>query len=146
MSIPVLYIKREAFRKHCSDESAIIDIALNVSTKTSQRIGTNIIGYADNRADSTIIASAHMDEDTDVAALIEVARLLKPAQAKNVNYLFIAYSGEQEGEAGINHFKQHPAVNLQQVNYTINLDTVTVANENPNGLHLVKRSIELIKN
>ena len=53
---------------------------------------------------------------------------------------------EQEGEAGINHFKQHPAVNLQQVNYTINLDTVTVANENPNGLHLVKRSIELIKN
>lgn len=146
VSIPVIYIRNEAFKKYCTDESEIMDVSLNVAMQTKRRMGNNVIGFADNKADSTVITTARLNKETDVAALMEIARLLRPSQLKNKNYLFIAYSGEKEGTDGSNYFKQHPIVNLQQVNYAVDLDTVTIANENPKGLHLVKRGVELIKN
>lgn len=146
VGIPVIYIRNAAFKKYCTDESEILDISLNVVMQPKRRIGNNIIGFADNKADSTVITAAHLDKEGDVAALIEVARLLKPAQAKNKNYLFIAYSSEKEGTAGSEYFRNHAPINLAQVDYAIDLDTVTVSNENLKGLHLVKRSVELIKN
>lgn len=106
-AIPVLFIKKDAFKKYCSDDSDILDVKLNVSLTDKKRTGNNVIGFADNGADSTIIAGAHLDEETEVAALIEVARLLRNVHKKK-NFLFIAYSGEQKGRLGIDHFKQHP--------------------------------------
>jgi len=145
VDIPVLYLKKKAFKKYCPDESAIIDVDLNVALKEKIRAGSNIIGYSDNHADSTIVTTAHLDRDTDVAALIELTRLLKNTKKKQKNYLFIAYCGENNGELGIAYFKEHPSVNLLNVNYSFDLDTVTTTSENPKGLFLVKRSFEIIK-
>jgi len=144
-TIPVLYITNKAFKKYCGDESAILDIALNVSLQAKSRTGNNVIGYADNKADSTVVAMAYLNKELDVAALLEVARLLRPAGAKNKNYLFIAYSGENDEASGANHFKQHSPVDLGNVNYAVDLDTVSVTAEQPKGLHLVRRSVELIR-
>lgn len=144
-SIPVLYIKREAFKKYCSDESEILDVTLNVSMSEKKRKGNNVIGFKDNRADSTIITTTYMGRETATASLLELARLLKNSKSKKTNYLFIAYGGEKNGSDGKNYFSQHPSINLQQAKHILDLDTVSVANENPKGLHLVKRSLEIIK-
>lgn len=145
-AIPVLYISKGAFKKYCSDESAILDVKLNVELEEKKRMGKNVIGYADNGADSTIVTAAHLDEETGVAALIEVARLLKSTSSKKRNYAFIAYSGEQKGLNGINYFSEHPSIDLKKVNCTVDIDLVAIQNENPKGLEMVKRSVEIIKN
>lgn len=146
VSIPVIYITRQAFEKHCSDESAILDISLNVSLKEKIRQGNNIIGFADNHADSTIVAGASLEGDTGVATLLEVARLMKNQLPKNRNYLLVAWYGENNGEAGKKYFTQHPSINMHKADDLISLDTIKVDGADPKGLLLVKRSIEVLKN
>ena len=145
VDIPVIYITKKAFKKYSSDESAIIDVKLNVELEAKSRTGNNVIGYADNGSDSTTIASAHLDHETDIAALIEAARLLKANKSKARNYLFVVYCGEQNGKLGENYFNEHPPVNIKSINKTVNLEDIAPTVENPIGLNLVKRSVEIIK-
>jgi Zn-dependent M28 family amino/carboxypeptidase len=102
VSIPVVYITREAAKKYLTDESATLDIKLKIDLSDKKRTGTNVIGYLDNGASTTVILGAHFDhlgrgEDNNsreverkgqihngaddnasgTAALIELARLLK---------------------------------------------------------------------
>jgi aminopeptidase YwaD len=138
-SIPVVYITKTALKKYLAKESSSMDIRLNVEMKDRIRNGYNVIGYSDNKADSTVITMAHLDEEKDVAALLELSRLLKSRQYRALNYLFIIYSGERKDANGIKYFNDHPAINLQKVNYSIHLDMI----ENK-GLPAVKQSIEAI--
>jgi len=146
VDIPVIYIKSNAFQKYSSDESAIIDVKLNVELEAKSRTGNNVIGFADNGADSTVITSAHLGKETEIAALIEAARLIKSSKSKARNYMFVAYCGEENGLHGENYFNQHPPVDSQSVNKKLRLDELAVTVENPKGLNLVKRSVEIIKN
>lgn len=146
VDIPVIYITGNAFKKYSSDESAIIDVKLNVELEAKSRTGNNVIGFADNGADSTVIASAHLGKETDIAALIETARLIRASKSKAKNYLFVAYCGEGNGLHGENYFNQHPPVDFQSVNKKVNLDELAATVQNPKGLNLVKRSVEIIKN
>ena len=136
---------KKAFKKYSSDESAIIDVKLNVELEAKSRTGNNVIGYADNGSDSTTIASAHLDHETDIAALIEAARLLKANKSKARNYLFVVYCGEQNGKLGENYFNEHPPANIKSINKTVNLEDIAPTVENPIGLNLVKRSVEIVK-
>ncbi|HVW61022.1 MAG TPA: M20/M25/M40 family metallo-hydrolase [Puia sp.] len=148
-AFPILYITREARRKYLRDESASLDIKLKVSFTEKKRTGHNIIGYLDNGAATTVVIGAHYDhlgygEDSNglyrgperlvfngaddnasgVAAVIELARLLKASGLKTNNYLFIAFSGEELGLFGSKYFVEHPTIDLGKVNYMINLDMV----------------------
>jgi hypothetical protein len=149
VSIPVIYLTREAAKKYLADESASLDIKLKVDIREKKRTGTNVVGYIDNGAPTTIILGAHFDhlgygEDgnsrevekkgqihngaddnaSGTAAVIELARLLKNAKYKNNNYLFIAFSGEELGLFGSKYFTEHPTIDLGSVNYMINMDMV----------------------
>ncbi|MBA4166547.1 MAG: hypothetical protein H0X41_03215 [Chitinophagaceae bacterium] len=137
--IPVVYIMGNAAKKHLQKESASLDVKMNISLKDRFRNGCNVLGYADNAADSTVVATAHLDNERDVAALIELSRLLRNKQFRSSNYLFVVYSGEKKGADGINYFNNHPVFNLQKVNYTLNLDTMQ-----DKGLPAVKKSIAAI--
>jgi len=109
--------------------------------------GTNIIGYWDNKAESTIIIGAHYDHlgmggesslhrdeaaihngaddnASGVAVMLQLADSLSKSQEKNNNYLFMAFSGEEIGLLGSNYFAKNPTVDLAQVNYMINMDMV----------------------
>ncbi|MBL7697200.1 MAG: M28 family peptidase [Chitinophagaceae bacterium] len=146
LEIPVLYITSSAYKKYASNESDILDVKLNVDLEEQSRTGHNIIGYADNNGDSTVIVSAGLDNDTNVAALMEVARLAKPGKGKSrKNYLFVAYCGEKNGLYGEKYFEEHPAVTRQTVSRTMRLDSVAAAVEDPKGLNLVKRSVDILK-
>jgi len=141
------------------DESASMDVKINVSISEKMRTGNNVIGYINNGAEKTIILGAHYDhlgygEDgnsmyrgadkqihngaddnaSGTAALIELAKLLKQSKIKNNNYLFIAFSGEELGLFGSKYFVEHPAIDLKKVNYMINMDMVGRLNDSSKSL------------
>lgn len=154
VKIPILFLTKEAQKKYLSDESATMDIKLKVDIGNKQRTGTNIIGYIDNGAATTIILGAHYDhlgygEDgnslqgnteksihngaddnaSGTAALIEIASQLKLSKNKNNNYLFIAFSGEELGLNGSKYFTEHAPLDIKTVNYMVNMDMVGRLNE-----------------
>ena len=145
VDIPVLYVTSKAFKKY-DDESAILDVKLNVELEPKNRNGNNVIGFTDNGADSTIVVSAQLGEEAAVAALIETARLMKTNKSKSVNYLYVAYCGEKDGEQGKQYFNQHLPAGVKNISKTVNVDSLAATVEDPKELNLVKRSVESIKN
>lgn len=152
--IPVIYLTEKARQQYLSDESATLDIRLKTSIGDKKRTGNNVIGFINNGAASTIIIGAHYDhlgygEDgnsllrtgerqihngaddnaSGTAALIELAKILKLSKDKNNNYAFIAFSGEELGLFGSKYFTEHPTINLQSVNYMVNMDMVGRLND-----------------
>ena len=158
---PLFYITRKARRKYLKDESATLEISLKVGFAEIKRTGRNIIGYLDNGAATTVVIGAHYDhlgygEDSNglyrgpekqvfngaddnasgVAAIIELARLLKASTLKANNYLFIAFSGEELGLFGSKYFVDHPTIDLAKVNYMINLDMVGRLKDSTHALNI----------
>jgi aminopeptidase YwaD len=149
-SIPILYITREAKRKYLKDEAASLDIKLKVGFTEKKRTGHNIVGFLDNGAQTTVVIGAHYDhlghgEDSNalyhgkdptvvfsgaddnasgVAALIEIARSLAASRLKTNNYLFVAFSGEEQGQFGSAYFVAHPPVDPANLNYMLNMDMI----------------------
>lgn len=153
LTIPVVYITKEAAKKYLSDETALLDIKLKTDIGPKVRKGTNVVGYIDNGAATTVVLGAHFDhlgwgEDgnsmlrgekglhngaddnaSGTAALIELARLLKASKKAQNNYLFIAFSGEELGLFGSKYFVENPTIDLSGVNYMINMDMVGRLND-----------------
>ena len=120
----------------------------------------NVIGFIDNNADKTIVVGAHYDHlglgydqnsldanpqdkihngaddnASGVAGVLELARYFQhnSITEKN-NYLFICFSGEELGLLGSTYFTEHPTVDLNQINYMINLDMIGRLNTATGGL------------
>ena len=109
--------------------------------------GTNVLGYIDNKATNTIVIGAHFDHlgfggqnslyrgkreeihngaddnASGVAVMLDLARKLKGINKRN-NYLFMAFSGEEEGLLGSNYFVKNPTNDIKPINYMINMDMV----------------------
>lgn len=147
LTIPVVYLTGEAVKRYFNDPGATLDIKLKTEIGRRSRKGNNVIGFIDNKASNTVIIGAHFDhlgfgEDgaldpnnklvhngaddnaSGVAAVIELAQLLKASALKQNNYLFITFSGEEQGLYGSKYFVEHPTVDLDKVNYMINLDMI----------------------
>lgn len=147
--IPVVYIRKGAAAKYFTDKSASISLKMKIQIAERKRTGYNVVGFIDNNAPTTVILGAHYDhlgygEDgnsrhtshdpaihngaddnaSGTAALIELARKLKASKAKQNNYLFIAFSGEELGLFGSKYFTENPTIDLKTVNYMINMDMV----------------------
>ena len=114
-------------------------------------VGRNVIGYLDNKAESTLVIGAHFDHlgmggqgslyregdaihngaddnASGVAMIMQLAGRLKDGPKEN-NYLFIAFSGEEMGLLGSNYFVKNSTIPLEKINYMINLDMVGRLNE-----------------
>jgi aminopeptidase YwaD len=149
LSIPVVYVTKAVAEKYFKDPAATLDIKLTTDLGDKTKKGHNVAGYIDNGAATTIILGAHFDhlgygEDgnsmirtgeklihngaddnaSGTAALIELARMLKKATAKNHNYLFIAFSGEELGLFGSKYYVENPTIDLKNVTAMINMDMV----------------------
>jgi hypothetical protein len=110
--------------------------------------GNNVVAFINNHAANTIVIGAHYDHlgmgdpkhstyvgppaphhgaddnASGVAAMIELARVLKDSAYRGNNYVFIAFSGEELGLYGSKWYVQHPTIPLDKINYMINLDMV----------------------
>ena len=154
LPIPVLYVSKEAAKKYFADKGATLGIKFTTAIAGRSRIGNNVIGFIDNGSATTVVLGAHFDhlgygEDgnsmvrtgeraihngaddnaSGTAALIELARKLKYSLAKNNNYVFIAFSGEELGLFGSKYFTEHSTIDLKSVNYMINMDMVGRLND-----------------
>lgn len=154
IGIPVLYVGKKAAEKYFADETASLEIKIKTAIGEKKRVGHNVIGFIDNGAPRTVVLGAHFDhlgygEDgnsmlrtgeklihngaddnaSGTAALLELARILKSQKDKSSNYLFIAFSGEELGLYGSKYFTENPTVDLQSVNYMINMDMVGRLND-----------------
>jgi aminopeptidase YwaD len=157
--IPALYVTKAGRRKYLKDISQSLDVEIDVVMEEKKRWGHNVIGFLDVGAPYTVIIGAHYDhlgfgEDgnslyrgtekmihpgaddnaSGVAAMMELARLLKKAKALKTNYLFIAFSGEESGLVGSKYFTEHPAVPLPKISYMMNLDMVGRLNDSTHVL------------
>jgi len=147
--IPVVYLTRQASTRFLKDASASIETKMKIELGEKKRNGHNVVGYIDNGALNTVILGAHFDhlghgEDgnsmlrndttqihngaddnaSGTAALIELAKMLKPSKLKANNYLFIAFSGEELGLFGSKYFTDHPTIDLGKTDYMVNMDMV----------------------
>ncbi|MEZ4797010.1 MAG: M28 family peptidase [Flavobacteriaceae bacterium] len=113
----------------------------------SSVVGTNIIGFLDNKAENTIVIGAHYDHlgyggegslfrdeekaihngaddnASGVALMLNLAGKLKNTNTSN-NYLFMAFSGEEMGLLGSNYFTKNTTIDASKINYMINMDMV----------------------
>lgn len=115
--------------------------------------GIDVVAFLDNNAPTTVIIGAHYDHlghglegaslhsgepaihngaddnASGVASMLYLAEYLKSSDAKNNNYLFIGFSGEELGLFGSKHFAENPTIDLSKVNYMLNMDMVGRLNE-----------------
>lgn len=145
LNIPIVLISDSAGNKYLSDEPAVLDIHLKVALANKTKSGTNILGYVDNAADSIIIASAHRGDDTGTAALIELARLTGRLKPKKNNYLFIVYSGQENGVAGEQYYQTHPCVDPRRVSLSLRIGSTQTSEQKMKGLTMVKNGMALIQ-
>lgn len=125
-------------------QEAEFTVEENDSTQTAE----NVIAYLDNNSENTVVIGAHYDHlgmggegslyregpaihngaddnASGVAMMLHLAdSLQKDDSPKNNNYLFIAFSGEEEGLLGSNYFVKNPTIDTKKVTYMINMDMV----------------------
>ncbi len=108
--------------------------------------GRNVVGFINNNAEKTIVIGAHFDHlgmggqgslhrgdsaihngaddnASGTAALVALAKTLSH-EPHSSNFLFIAFSGEENGLWGSNYFVKNPTIELSSVNFMINMDMV----------------------
>ena len=142
--IPIVFVNRDLSNLNTIEVDMAIDILFIVKN------AHNVLGYIDNNAPRTVVIGAHHDHlgrgqkggslaETDgeihngaddnasgVAGLFELARVLKkrPKKYKNNNYLFIAFSGEEQGLVGSKYFVNSDLMPDQRINFMINMDMI----------------------
>ncbi len=107
--------------------------------------GRNVIGFLDHGAPYTVVLGAHYDHlgyghfgslhdggpafhngaddnASGVALILEMAQRLQTE--KKFNYLFIGFTGEENGLWGSNYFCKNPTYDLKKVTAMINFDMV----------------------
>ena len=106
----------------------------------------NVIGFIDNGAEKTAVITAHYDHlgyggsgskykgsseihngaddnASGTAALLELAHIIKNNNIKeHNNFLFIAFSAEEKGLLGSKYYVMNPSLNLNEINYVLNMD------------------------
>ena len=124
-------------------------------TTDSTQTGQNVIAYLDNQAENTVVIGAHYDHlgmggegslyregpaihngaddnASGVAMMLHLADSLRFDSAqrpKQNNYLFIAFSGEEEGLLGSNYFVKNPTIDTKKITYMLNMDMVGRLND-----------------
>lgn len=116
------------------------ELHIDISAKMQKSYTSyNVIGYmpAHRRTKRTIILCAHYDHlgmmgsqtyfpgandnASGTATLLGVAKNLDKATRK-VNYLFIAFAGEEAGLVGSKYYTEHPVFPLKNIRFLLNLD------------------------
>jgi hypothetical protein len=135
------------------------ELSLSIDIIQKSRTGLNVAGWINNNASKNIIIGAHYDhlgygEDhnslytgkepmihngaddnaSGTAALLTLSKMIKKSKDKNYNYSFVAFSGEELGLFGSKYFTEHCPVDINSVDYMINMDMIGRLNDSTHGL------------
>ena len=158
-SVPVIFAQQMAYKLIMDGTKKIATIRVNLVKKT--KTGYNVAAFIDNKAANTIVIGGHYDHlgwgneysnyhgktqmihhgaddnASGASAVIEMARYFKNSAKKKNNYLFINFSGEEEGALGSSWFTKSDAINMATVNYMVNFDMVGRYDSSKNGLNVI---------
>lgn len=116
---------------------------------TATITGHNVVGFIDNQSMKTIVIGAHYDHlghgemggslfrsssteihngaddnASGIAGILALAERVKVLELTTYNYLFLAFSGEEEGLWGSNYYTKNPVIENDNIAFMINLDMV----------------------
>lgn len=144
-SIPVFFLNGDSYHEHLITGNPFIG---NAELVREQRTAYNVVGLLDKGKENVVVIGAHLDHlgwgdegslhrgekaihngaddnASGVAVMLALAADLAEMDQANANdYLFIAFSGEEKGLYGSNHWTKHPTLPISTLNYMINLDMV----------------------
>lgn len=162
-SIPVVYIRQSALTKLglSLDAPAIRSIKGQTELIAAKDTGWNVLALQPGQSDTVVIIGAHYDHlgygthgsrylgkeklihygaddnASGTAGLIELAKLAA-VQAQNgelhYSYLFAAFSGEESGLLGSNHFVKQMTIDSGKVRYMLNMDMIGRLKDQESGL------------
>ncbi len=144
LSVPVVFLKGEAHHDLLVDGNPCV---LNVDILREQRTAYNVAALIDGPGEKVVVVGAHYDHlgwgddgslhrgekaihhgaddnASGVAVMLQLARDLQASSVKANDHLFIAFSGEEKGLYGSNHWTKDPTVPIEKLNYMINMDMV----------------------
>lgn len=148
LRIPVLWLSHSFYQE--LKKQNITDFYLKTTIAIKPNKGKNIVGYLDNQAQHTIVIGGHYDHlglghqkgslepnpenkihngaddnASGTAGVLELARYFSSNNRKEkFNFLFICFSGEELGLYGSNYYTKHPTIDLNTVNYMLNMDMI----------------------
>jgi len=145
LSIPVIFLSGEQHQELLIDGNPCV---IEVEIIREQRTAYNVVARIGIDAPTTAVIGAHYDHlgwgdegslhrgekaihhgaddnASGVSVMLQLARDLKSMPDMNGNdFLFIAFSGEEKGLYGSNHWTKNPTVPIEKLNYMINMDMV----------------------
>jgi hypothetical protein len=146
-TIPVIFIKAAAWKKVKRDQLNVAEMV--VSLKTVSVTGHNVAGYLDNNSTSTIVIGGHYDHlgynefggslhrgekgihngaddnASGTTGVMELARrLANNGITEKNNFLFLCFSGEEQGLIGSKYWVEHATYDTAKINFMINLDMI----------------------
>ena len=167
LGIPVVFLKYPTYKKFFEAPGAgkSVSVELNIDINKTERKGTNLAAFIDNKAKYTVVLGAHYDhlgygEDENslyanavkehkihhgaddnasgTAALLEEAKWIKENKSSlsNFNYLFVNFSGEELGLFGSKAFIKEQKIDSANFAYMINMDMVGRLNDSTHALTL----------
>lgn len=159
LDIPVAFLTYKAWQAYVPQFKNEIPLELNIALKRSELTGHNIAAYIDNHKPYTVVLGAHYDhlgygEDgnslnakkdhqihngaddnaSGTAAILDLAARVKKSKLHNYNYLFMNFSGEEEGLIGSKAFVKEMGLDSNTIAYMINLDMVGRLNDSTHAL------------
>jgi len=134
--IPVIIIKGSAY------QDQVTSLEINIKNKFIEEYKTqNVVGYIPGTAcpDSFLVYTAHYDHlgmmgkgiyfpgandnASGTSMMLGLARYFS-RHPQRYSMVFIGFSGEEAGMLGSGFFKDHPLINLSNINFLVNLDLV----------------------
>jgi hypothetical protein len=161
LEIPAGFLNFNAYQAYMPKfkNRSEIPVDMNILLKRSELTGHNVTAFIDNNAAYTVVLGAHYDhlgygEDgnslhaakdhkihngaddnaSGTAALIQLADWVKKNKLRNYNYLFISFSGEEEGLIGSKAIVKEMGFDSNKIAYMINMDMVGRLNDSTHAL------------
>ncbi|MBS1656754.1 MAG: M20/M25/M40 family metallo-hydrolase [Bacteroidetes bacterium] len=146
-TVPVVFLKGESWKRVKREALNVADMTVNL--KKVVVTGHNVVAFLDNQAATTVVIGGHFDHlgydefggslyrgdkaihngaddnASGTAGVLELARWLSTNDVKEKNnYLFINFSGEEEGLIGSKYWVEHATYDTAKINFMINLDMI----------------------
>ncbi|MDO9510455.1 MAG: M28 family peptidase [Bacteroidales bacterium] len=138
LTIPVAFASDKLVSKLRSKTDCLVILEAVIKMQSYEMM--NVAGFLDKKAEKTVIIGAHFDHlginssgiimngaddnASGTAGIIELARILSASSDSSVNYLFIAFSGEEKGLFGSYHYSRHPLIPMEKVLFMLNFDMI----------------------
>ena len=143
--IPVVFLKGDRHVELLVKNNPVV---IDVDIQRVERTAYNVVGMLDFGKPDIVVIGAHLDhlgwgdegslyrgekaihngaDDNASGIAVMLALAADLAELEHLranNYLFIAFSGEEKGLYGSNHWTKHPTLPIARLNYMINLDMV----------------------